>query len=67
MDKRRHPRYAVEYAGSFWETVSTARVWFLRYRTVKAERLDSAMAKLDAAINTPVTPAKSQLANSLTN
>lgn len=40
---------------------------FLRYRTVKAERLDSAMARLDAAINTPATPAKTQFANSLTN
>jgi hypothetical protein len=26
---------------------------FLRYRTIKADRLDSAMARLDAAINTP--------------
>jgi integrase len=40
---------------------------FLRYRTIKAERLDSAMARLDAAINTPVTPRISQSANSLTN
>jgi hypothetical protein len=40
---------------------------FLRHRTVGAERLDSAMARLEAAINTPATPAKSQLANSLTN
>jgi hypothetical protein len=39
---------------------------FLRYRTVKAERLDSAMARLDAVINTPRTPANSQLAKSLT-
>ena len=34
---------------------------FLRYRTVKAERLDSTI------INTHVTPAKSQIAKSLTN
>ena len=34
--------------------------------TVKAERLDSAMARLDAAINTPVTPAKPQFAKALT-
>jgi integrase len=40
---------------------------FLRYRTVKAERLDSAMARLEAAINTPVTPAKTQFANALRN
>ena len=40
---------------------------FLRYRTVKAERLDEAMARLDATINTLITPAKSQFANSLTN
>jgi integrase len=40
---------------------------FLRYRAVKAERLDSAMARLDAIINTPATPAKTQSANSLTN
>jgi hypothetical protein len=37
---------------------------FLRYRTVKAEWLDSAMARLDAVINTRVTPATSQLAKS---
>lgn len=29
---------------------------FLRYRTVKADRLDAAMARLDASINTPATP-----------
>ena len=40
---------------------------FLRYRTINAERLELAMARLDAAINTPVTPAKSQFANALTN
>jgi integrase len=40
---------------------------FLRYRTVKADRLNSAMARLDAVINTHVTPAKSQRAKSLTN
>jgi integrase len=40
---------------------------FLRYRTVKAERLDSAMAQLDAAINTPVTPHQTRFANSLVN
>ena len=39
---------------------------FLRYRTVKAERLDSTMARLDAAINTPATPARTQFAKSLT-
>ncbi|HMU55419.1 MAG TPA: site-specific integrase, partial [Nitrospira sp.] len=38
---------------------------FLRYRTVKAERLDAAMARLDAAINTPVTPRAVRVSNSL--
>ena len=40
---------------------------FLRYRTVKADRLDAAMARLDASINTLITPTKSQFANSLRN
>jgi hypothetical protein len=30
---------------------------FLRYRTIKSERLDSAMARLDAAITTPAITA----------
>jgi len=30
---------------------------YLRYRTVKPERLDAAMARLDAAVNTLITPA----------
>jgi len=38
---------------------------FLRYRTIKAERLDSAMARLDAAINTPVTPRAVRVSNLL--
>ena len=29
---------------------------YLRYRTVKPERLDAAMARLDAAVNTVITP-----------
>ena len=28
---------------------------FLRYRTVKADKLDAAMARLDARLNTPIT------------
>jgi hypothetical protein len=38
---------------------------FLRYRTVKAEKLDAAMARLDAVINTQVTPHSARLSNSL--
>lgn len=30
---------------------------YLRYRSVRPERLDAAMARLDAAVNTPLTPA----------
>ena len=30
---------------------------YLRYRTVKPERLDAAMARLDATVNTVITPA----------
>ncbi len=30
---------------------------FLRYRGIKAERLDAAMSKLDLALNTLITPA----------
>jgi integrase len=30
---------------------------FLRYRKVRAEKLDAAMQRLDAAINTLITPA----------
>lgn len=30
---------------------------YLRYRTVRPERLDAAMARLDAAVNTVITPA----------
>ena len=30
---------------------------FLRYRRIKAERLDAAMSKLDVALNTLITPA----------
>jgi site-specific recombinase XerD len=30
---------------------------FLRYRKVRAEKLDAAMQRLDAAINTVITPA----------
>ena len=40
---------------------------FLRYRTVKAERLDATMVRLDATINTVITPAKTQFAKALTN
>lgn len=40
---------------------------FLRYRTVKADRLDAAMARLDARLNTPVTRASAQFSNSLNN
>ena len=38
---------------------------FLRYRTVKADKLDAAMAQLDARINTQVTPRSARLSNSL--
>jgi hypothetical protein len=30
---------------------------YLRYRTINPERLDAAMARLDAAVNTLITPA----------
>jgi len=40
---------------------------FLRYRTVKADRLDTAMARLDARLNTSATPASSRISNSLNN
>ena len=40
---------------------------FIRYRTVKAERLDSAMARLALPLTPPVRPAKWHLANLLTN
>jgi hypothetical protein len=47
--------------------VGHSSVEMFRYRTVKAERLDLAMAQLDAIINTTATPAKPQFANLLTN
>ncbi|MDI3465647.1 MAG: hypothetical protein OJF50_004468 [Nitrospira sp.] len=40
---------------------------FLRYRTVKADRLDAAMARLDARLNTPATRASARFSNSLNN
>jgi hypothetical protein len=40
---------------------------FLRCRTIKAERLNSATARLDAAINSPATSARTQLAKSAVN
>jgi hypothetical protein len=40
---------------------------FLRYRTVKADRLDAAMARLDVRINTPATRASARISNSLNN
>lgn len=40
---------------------------FLRYRIVKADKLDAAMALLDATINTQVTPRPARLSNSLNN
>ena len=40
---------------------------FLRYRTIKAEKLDAAMERLDATINTQVTPRSPRLSNSLNN
>jgi hypothetical protein len=40
---------------------------FIRYRTVKARAVGLCYGKARAAINTPVRPAKWQLANLLTN
>ncbi|MDK2743225.1 MAG: site-specific integrase [Nitrospira sp. BO4] len=38
---------------------------YLRYRSVKPERLDDAMTRLDAAVNTVITPASRQASKSI--